>query len=63
MAAESPFFDENFGSLQDELKTAKQEGKQGHNHGVIKFGHCSPQIPGSFARCLTVVPEGTVRLV
>ncbi len=29
MAAEGGFFDENFGNLQDELKTAKQEGKQG----------------------------------
>jgi len=29
IAAEGGFFDENFGNLQDELKTAKQEGKQG----------------------------------
>ena len=29
MAAESTFFDENFGNLKDELSTAKKEGKQG----------------------------------
>ena len=29
MAAESSFFDENFGNLKDELATAKKENKQG----------------------------------
>lgn len=29
MAAESAFFDENFGNLKDELAAAKKEGKQG----------------------------------
>ncbi len=33
MAADSVFFDENFGNLKDELSTAKKEGKQ----GVILF--------------------------